>query len=326
MTTTRDPYDVLTAARPSDERLHEAWTPTRAESVLAEVRQRAAGPGAVVVRTLRARRATRRWAATGVAAAVAALGVLAASAVLTPQAAMPKAQAIEALATAAAQAPTLAIGPGQYLHQVVTFRQDHRDAQTPAVDSTSESWVDAGGTTWLRAVSRTDPVGTSYSRVPASKLGPDPFMGTQPSDYERWPTDATALRAFFDAHIRSDGPNALDPSQSIFEDCTDRFVAGTTPPKLNAALIRLLGSLPQVTTSRVQFAGRAAVRLEYRGAYVDAVYFDERTAQYLGETDSGNRTEVTALPTVVDAVPAEVRARATTDPSSTDTAESVTGG
>ena len=153
-------------------------------------------------------------------------------------------------------------------------------------------------------------MGTFYYRVPASDLGADPFMGTQPADYLQWPTDPTRLRAFFDAHIRSTGPNATDPSQSIFEDCSDRFVSGTTPPRLNAAMIRVLGSLPQVTTSRVQFAGRDAVELEYRGAFVNALYFDEETAQYLGETALGERTEVAGQPTLVGSVPTEVREKA----------------
>ncbi|KRE52678.1 hypothetical protein [Phycicoccus sp. Soil748] len=310
----RDPFALLVAARPTDDDLTDDWGPADVEDTLASTRRRADPQHTSAGRTvaLVPRRSRRRWVALGAAAAVATLAVAGGTAVLAPGTALPRADAVEQLASTAAVAPTLVVGPGQYLHQVVTFTQAHRDAQTPAVDSTSESWVDADGTAWRRDTSRVEPVGTTYERIPASDLGDDPFMGTQPADYQQWPSDPAGLRAFFDAHLRSDGPNSLDPSQAIFEDCSDRFAQGMTPPALNAAMIRLLGSLPQVTTSRVQFAGHDAVELEYRGAYVDAVYFDAATARYLGETDSGNRTEVTVQPTVVDSVPAVVRARAKT--------------
>jgi hypothetical protein len=308
-----DPFALLAAARPTDDALADGWSPSRTEAALATLRRTGAEdtPADRIV-DLAPRRSRRRWVALGAAASVAALAVLGGTTVFAPDSALPRADAVERLAVTAALAPGLEVGPGQYLHQVVTFSQEHRDAQTPAVDSTSESWTDADGTTWRRDVSRAEPVGTFLYRLPAAPLGDDPFTGTQPADYQQWPTEPEALRAFFDAHLRSDGPNALDASQAIFENCTDRFVQGMTPPALNAGMIRLLGSLPQVTTSRVRFAGKAAVELEYRGAYVDALYFDESTAQFLGENRTGSRTEVTAQPTVVDAVPAEVLARART--------------
>ena len=308
-----DPFALLAAARPTDDVLAADWSPARAEAALAAVRRSGAEAPAGRMVALTPRRTRRRWVALGAAAAVAALAVLGGTTVFAPDTALPRADAVERLASTAALAPTLEVGPGQYLHQVVTYTQEERGAQTPAVDSTSETWTDADGTTWLRVVSRTAPTGTTYSRFPATPLGDDPFMGTQPSDYQQWPTEPVALRAFFDAHIRSDGPGALDPSQAIFENCTDRFVQGMTPPALNAAMIRLLGSLPQVSTSRVRFAGHDAVKLEYRGAYVNAVYFDDATARYLGETDPGNRTEVVVQPSIVEAVPAEVRTRARTE-------------
>ncbi|WP_406830858.1 hypothetical protein ABEG17_17940 [Pedococcus sp. KACC 23699] len=311
---TFDPLRLLEAARPTEDALGADWPSTRAEAVLTDSLRRAGAedtPAGRVV-ALAPRRSRRRWVALGAAAAVAALAVLGGTTVFAPDTALPRADAVERLAATAALAPTLEVGPGQYLHQVVTFSQAHRDSQTPAVDSTSESWTDADGTTWLRDVSRAAPTGTTFSRFPATPLGDDPFMGTQPADYLQWPTEPTALRALFDAHIRSTGPNALDPSQAIFENCTDRFVQGMTPPALNAAMIRVLGDLPQVSTSRVRFAGHDAVKLEYRGAYVDAVYFDEASGRYLGETDPGNRTVVTVQPIVVDAVPAEVLAKAKT--------------
>jgi hypothetical protein len=310
-----DPFSLLAAARPTDDVLADRWSPSRSEAALASTLRRSGAedlPAGRIV-ALAPRRSRRRWVALGAAAAVAALAVLGGTTVFAPDTALPRADAVERLAATAALAPTLEVGPGQYLHQVVASTQAHRDAQTPAVDSTSESWVDADGTTWLRVVSRAAPTGTTYSRVPATPLGDDPFMGTQPADYLQWPTEPKALRAFFDAHLRSTGPNALDPSQAIFENSTDRFVQGMTPPALNAAMIRVLGDLPQVTTSRARFAGHDAVKLEYRGAYVDAIYFDEATARYLGETDPGTRTEVVVQPSIVGAVPAEVRARARTE-------------
>ena len=319
-----DPLTLLTAARPSGDALSADWSPLRAEAALAATLRRAADqddPAGRIV-ALAPRRSRRRWVALGAAAAVAALAVLGGTTVFAPTRALPRADAVERLASTAAVAPTLDVGPGQYLHQVVVYSQPHRDAQTPAVDATSETWVDADGTTWLRTVDRAGTARTTYERIPASDLGDDPFMGTQPADYQQWPSDPAGLRAFFDAHIRSTGPNSLDPSQAIFENCSDRFAQGMTPPALNAAMIRLLGSLPQVTTSRVQFAGHDAVKLEYRGAYVDAVYFDEATARYLGETDSGSRAEVTVQPAVVDSVPAVVRARARTE-GSEDSSDSV---
>ena len=312
---TRDPLDVLASASPTPATLERDWTSVRSEAALRATLRHAASadPSSGHVRALTPRRSRRRWVALGAAAAVAALASLGAVTVLAPEAALPKADAVEQLARTAALAPSLELGAGEYIHHVVHVTQRNSDAQTPAVDLTSESWVDAEGTTWRRDVSRTDPVGTTYHRLPASDLGDDPFQGTQPSDYLKWPTEPTALRTFFDAHIRSDGLNALDASQSIFEDCSDRFTSGTTPPRLNAALIRLLGSLPQVTTSRVQFAGRQAVELEYRGAYVNALYFDEQTAAYLGETAQGERTVAEGAPGVVDALPREVRDRAVTE-------------
>lgn len=309
-----DPLDLLAAGRPTSASLQRDWTPARAEVALATTLHRTRdeaedGPPARLL-ALTPRRSRRRWVALGAAAAAAALVVLGGTAVLAPDAALPRADAVEQLARRAEVAPTLQVGPGEYLHQVVHFTQQNRDARTPAVDTTSESWVDAEGTSWRRDLSKVGPVGTSYYRFPPSDLGDDPFMGTQPSDYLRWPTDPAGLRAFFDAHLRSTGPNSLDPSQAIFENCSDRFLSGTVPPKLNAAMIRVLGSLPQVTTSKVRYAGRAAIELEYRGAYVNAVYFDEQTARYLGETALGERTLVTTEPSVVGSVPAVVRKHA----------------
>lgn len=325
---TRDPFDVLTAARPTDERLDEAWTDTRSEAALRVIAGRldaeqTAGTGVVPLAPPRLRGLTRRrWLAVGAVAAAAAFA--SAVGVLAPDAALPRATAVEQLAARAASAPVTVAGPGQFVHVVSTTTQERRDDQTPQVDETSESWVDATGTIWRRDVSRTAPVGTTYYKFEPVALDDDPFWGKNAADYAQWPTDPVELRAFLSAHLSNHAPGkTIDGSQPIFENVSDRLGSGLTSPQLNAALIRVIGSLPEVSVADVSYAGHDAVRLEYRGMYVDALYFDKETAAYLGETSPGAETRILTQD-VVDQVPAEVLAKAVLQ-GNEDSAASVNG-
>jgi hypothetical protein len=255
------------------------------------------------------RRSWRRAALGGVAAA-AACGAILASSVVGPHAAMPQAHALDRLALVAESAPQAVPGPGQYVHQVTRFVQQGSGAQTPAIDTTSESWVRADGTTWRREVARRQPVGTTYLLQRPAPLGDDPFFGIRPADYLRWPTGTLELRRYVQARVARPVPGAsVDVTQAVFEDLSDRFATGVTPAALNAAMIRVLGSLPGVTTSRVTYDGHGAVRVAYRYGVVDALYFDERTAQFLGETMPGLASHVLTRD-VVGSVPEQVRRRA----------------
>ncbi|GAB3592888.1 hypothetical protein GCM10027446_14280 [Angustibacter peucedani] len=307
MTTThRDPVDLLELARPDDDDLVTSWSPDRAEQVLSGLTRPTPGRRPRTTAT----RARRRVALGAVAAAAAAVALLA-STVLAPRDAMPQAQAVERLARTAASAPATTPGPHGYVHQVVHFVQQGRDAQTPAIDVTSESWVRADGTAWYREVSRRDPVGTTYRRIPPAALGDDPFYGVRPADYERWPTEPGALRRYLEAHVnRAAARDERDVTQTVFEGMSDRFGVGLTPPELNAAMIRVLGSLPEVRTTSTTYAGRPAVRLAFTYDVENALYFDQGTAQFLGETMSGSASQV-LVRDVAGSVPLTVRERAT---------------
>jgi hypothetical protein len=309
----RDPITLLTAARPTDARLAEAWSEHRADAALADLLDRAAAPtsaatNAAAVR-LAPRRTRRRILMLGVAAAATAVTALAGSAILAPDSALPKAAAVERLARAAAQAPATVLGEGQFIHLVLDTEQEGRDRYTPQLDLTNESWTDRTGHSWRRDVSRVPALPTAYLRFDPTQLGPDPFWGTEPADYEQWPRDPSELTAFLRSHLHDVPGKTTDGSQPIFETLSDRFVQGMTPPDLNAALIRVIGSLPEVTVTDLRWAGHDAVRLEYRGIYVNAMYFDRATAAYLGETATGMELVVRKRE-VVDEVPAEVLQRA----------------
>jgi hypothetical protein len=174
-------------------------------------------------------------------------------------------------------------------------------------------------------VSRVPADSTSYSAyAPPAALLDDPFNGIRPSDYAKWPTDPTELTAFLRSHFHDVPGKTTDASQPIFEDLSDKYAQGMIPPELSAALIRVMGALPEVHVADVEFAGHEAVELEYRGIYVNAMYFDRETAAYLGETSPGSWSAVRST-AVVDSVPAVVRDNAHVDPPSPDTEESVNG-
>ncbi|MGN6302997.1 MAG: hypothetical protein ACTHN8_18085 [Angustibacter sp.] len=306
-TPTRDPFDTLVAARPTGDDLQLQWSPQRADVALATMLEPHHAARRPAVRQL-APRAARRIV-LGAVAAAAACGVILGSGVIAPREAMPQAHAVERLAQVAASAPATTPGPHDYVHQVVRYLQQGRDARTPAIDTTSESWVGADGTSWFREISRRDPVGTTYRRVPPTPLD-DPYSGVRPADYLSWPTGTEQLRAYLEGHVnRAAAREEQDVTQAVFEGLSDRFATGLTPPELNAAMIRVLGSLPGVRTSTTTYAGRRAVRLAFTYGVENAVYFDEGTAQYLGETMPGFSAQVLTHD-VVGSIPRAVRERA----------------
>jgi hypothetical protein len=310
---TRDPVTLLATARPTDDRLAESWSEHRADATLAALLERSGTPSTPATNAaatrLAPRRTRRRVLGLGAAAAVTVVTALAGAAVLAPEATLPKAAAVERLASTAAKAPGTVIGEGQFIHLVLDTKQQGRDRFTPQLDLSNESWTDSTGRSWRRDVSRVPALGTAYLRFEPTPLGPDPFWGTEPADYDQWPRDTSELTAFLRSHFHDVPGKTTDASQPIFETLSDRFLQGMTPPDLNAALIRVIGSLPQVTVTDLRWAGHDAVRLEYRGDYVNAMYFDKATAAYLGETATGMEL-VVRKQEVVGEVPAEVLDRA----------------
>jgi len=304
--TTSDPVDVLVAARPTDESIHARWTATRSMATLARIERLANGDGSADGGSGADVRRRRRWALLG-AAAMTAGAAIAATNVLAPQESLPQATAVERLAATAAAAPAPTLGRDQYIHVLLHATQQGGDEHTPAVDIVNESWADSAGRVWRRDVALKDPrgTGTRYYLFPTRCRPTSIFEAITPGDYHRWPTEPGALLAFIRQHIPANHPGDLDESQPIFENLSDRFVSGATPPALNAAMIRVLGDLPQVRTSYVRFADRDAVKVAYHGEVVQAMYFDRRTAQFLGATDPAGQVTM-STPEVVDEVPAEV--------------------
>lgn len=305
--TDRDPFDRLAAARPTDESIASSWTPSRATTAFTHLRELADGEPATGTDSSNARHRARRWAVLGMAAAATAGVAVAATSFLAPRDSLPQASAVERLATAAAAAPASALRADQYLHVSLRSTQRETDPGTPGFDGTSESWLASDGRTWRRDVTRVDArgPGTRYFLFPTRCDDADIFEAVRPADYLQWPTEPAALTSFLRERLPAEHENNLDESQPIFEDLSDRFVSGATPPDLNAAMIRVLGGLPEVSTTHVRFSGRDAVKLEYRGAYVEAMYFERDTAQFLGTTDASGEMTMTQ-PAVVDEVPAEV--------------------
>jgi hypothetical protein len=319
-TDTRDPLDLLTGSRPTDDGLAEAWTTTRSSAALDVVLRRAAGDDVRAGRTpaLAPRPRRRRWAALGAAAALAAVAAFGATAVLAPDSSLPRAAAIERLAATARAASPLEIPAGRFLHTVTSSQQaptgPDQAGHTPRAHGSAEAWTDAAGSTWVvdtgvaegkpyRNVSRFDAPRADVGTIPSSPRG-----------LRTWPTTGATLEPWLRARISSgpgsdEGPRVQD--DMVFETLKDQLWLTYTPPGVRAAAVEVIAGLPGTTVS--SGAGRTSLRYAWQGTnhgLVETLVFDDRTSRVVEQQSTSAGMTYSARTTtaeLVDTLPRELR-------------------
>jgi hypothetical protein len=310
---TNDLDDRLAALRPVPH-----WTDAERAAVLDRVlADRADGPI-----PFRARRRRLVLGVTGlVAAAAAAVAVPLLLPTGSPGGPDPAAaRALRHLAHVAAGGPNLHVGPGQYIHLVLTSHQNPTPGQ-PTVDSRYESWTDATGRTWQVRDDRSDWAGAEPTITSHEVWLIEPGRGigdvlTQ-RDLEKLPSDPVKLRAYLDEH----GEHANSTDERIFLGVGTILRGGMAPPALRSAAIQVLAGLRHVTigTTTIDADGNPVQEFDFadpatRKGERWAVLFDTRTAQITEERQDFHgkvlyRGDVSRLG-VVDSLPATVRAEA----------------
>jgi hypothetical protein len=255
------------------------------------------------------------------AAAAAAVAIPALLPAGSPGGADPAAaRALHRLAAVAAGGPDLHIGPGQYIHLVLTSHQNPTPGQ-PTVDSRYESWTDSAGRTWQVRDDRMD-YGGSARPVTSHEvwlIEPGHGIGTLPTqrELEALPTDPDQLRRYLLDH----GQQANSTDERIFLGVGDILRGGMAPADLRAAAIDVLAHLRHVTLGDITVDANGNPVQEF--VFEDeatrpderwALLFDTRTAQITEERYEFDgklhaRGDVTGL-RVVDSLPPSVRADA----------------
>ena len=251
---TRDPLDLLTAARPGTDALEATWTPARAGAALAATLRSPDQALAGRAPSLAPRRPglpRRRWVALGAAASVLAGTGLAATTALAPTAVLTPASALERTVQVAAQAP-VGVPDRGYWHSVMTTTST--GAGAPEVASI-ETWSAADGTEV--GLTRTDGHALPFRAgdgVPGS-MGSIAFI-------RGLPADPTALVHALDHAVGEDQHTDL----SRFDALTSLLYKGTARPAVRAAAIRALTTLHGIRVRTDTLQGRQLLRIDLHGA------------------------------------------------------------
>ena len=278
-TIARHDISWVIAMRPTERELEQEWTTGRKEAVwervlLARQLESETGENSVILETLVApQRMSRRKSLIVVGSVAAAVAALLTVPLLLPSGGPvgpPSAQALEALAAAAAGQRPLA--PGQFRHEITRSQQNGHVTE-------HESWTAADGHLW-----RVDSIaGTStYYAFPP---GEDDVNNPSRAFLETLPTDPAALQSYLEANVH--GSSSRD--EAVFVAVGDMLRGGFAPPALRAAALRVLEKTPHVTAEPGRdSAGRAATVVRFvdesiRPGEVQSLYFDPATAAILQE-------------------------------------------
>ncbi|MFN8098374.1 MAG: hypothetical protein U0Q21_08820 [Dermatophilaceae bacterium] len=306
MTTVRDPFDILRAARPTDADLAREFDPNAGGRVLAEVLERAGRPHDIRTTHPTPRRG-RRWVGLVLAAAGAATALAIGPSLIDPSGG-PSASALSALAQTAATQKDGPIPVGEYVHLTVTQVQ-HGDAgaiatvgssSTPAADETRirDLWVGADGTTYAKL---SGPDMNTVIRFPATA----PY---DPATVATLPIDSDGLYRWFATHTSG----SSSAHEAVFVGVGDLLRTGFAPPLVARAAIESLDHLPEVTTAPATTpAGAHGVRVTFRDNTIREGYqylvFDSATADVVEEGSDDERghsyRSVTAYDGLVETVP-----------------------
>lgn len=313
---TNDILDQLRHFKPDPEVLELRW-PAESRAGLAELIRH----DEVGTRARLRHRPRRRWvvaASVTVAAAVAA----AVPALLpdgVPGAASPAAAAaLEQLARVAARAPVDTARPGQFVHTVlrehtIGVPEGTADGSVPNVIETRDSWRASDGRLWQRDVA-VDVTGTTFGRKPqtSTEVIPASEYSTEAAYLESLPTDAGDLDRYLRAHVS--GSDSTD--EAVFVAVGDMLRGGTASAGVRSAAVTVLARTDHVRLGPVSRDGLGRDVQEFdfvnegdRPGVVEALLFDTRTAQLIGERTTQPGAEHTTsvlVSEVVDSVPADV--------------------
>lgn len=313
---THDVLDQLRTFRPDPEALERQW-PAESRAALAEQITN----DEVGTRARLRHRPRRRWV---VAASVAVAAALAAAvpALLpdgVPGAASPAAAAaLEQLARVAANAPVDTAGPGQFVHTVLREHtngapEGAADGSVPNVIETRDSWRASDGRLWQRdvAVDVTRTASGSTSRTSTEVVPASEYSG-EAAHLAALPTDAGSLERYLRAHVS--GSDSTD--EAVFVAVGDLLRGGTVTAGTRSAAVAVLARTAHVRLGPVSRDGLGRDVQEFdfvneaaRPGVVEALLFDRRTAQLVGERTTQPGAEHTTsvlVSEVVDSVPADV--------------------
>ncbi|KGN33412.1 hypothetical protein N802_15240 [Knoellia sinensis KCTC 19936] len=271
----RDPLDLLTTARPTDASLDTTWSSTRSEGALATMQRLAESDGkqAYVSRLSPRRRTTRRWAALGgVAAAMAFVAIVAPA--LLGRGSTSATAAITPLISIAENADPVVIPAGHFLHLVTVENPDGLPPGSAGdAPLTRESWMSSDGHLWRRT---SPPSGRVVLEDLGAQDGNALHLPQSVSTLEL-PTDANALEAFLRRRVQG----SSSQNEAVFEAIAALSRAGDLPPRVRAASLEVLASLPEVTAAKVSVAGQRVVRVEFAD---DSIRKDETKVMLFAST------------------------------------------
>lgn len=289
----------LTAARPTDANLAEAWPAVEQDALLDRTRDEAGLPH---------RRVRRRTAWMAGVAAVSAFVVV--PSVISVGDASARGELL-ALALLAAEVDGPVFAPGTFLHmKTESVQENSRFVEGGATYETHrEAWLRWDGTLW--AVDTDPRRGFIDHNVFEAPTEPS-FGAATPEFVASLPDTAAELRAYLDENVS--GSNSHD--EALFTAVTDMASSRMLDPATFAVALEAIADIGRVRTSDVVVEGREAVEISFRPFWVAAIAaesmtIDKETAQVL-RTSSSNPTgtyeSTTTLLEVIGEVPAEVLA------------------
>lgn len=304
---TTDPLDLLTAARPTDASLEATWSSIRSDATLATTQQLAQtyATAPMISRVPRRRLNRRRFAALVSAVAVIAVAAVVAPALLGDRGSSATA-ALRPLVVIAENADPVVIPAGHFL-RIVTV--ENPDGMPPGsmgdAPLTHESWTSADGHLWRRD---TTPNGKSRLYDLGVQSGDIVNLPGKPLPILDLPTEPDALEALLRRHVSGSSSR----NEAVFVAISELSRSGVLPPKVRAASLQVLATLPEVTAAKVSVDGKSLVRVDFaddsiRKDLTFSLLFDPTTATLVEEAETfrgvpGYRSVVTSRQ-IVDAMP-----------------------
>ncbi len=299
--------DLIERTKPTEEGLHDAWTPSLRHEVLQDV---------LAGSTRRVRPGRRAWPLAVAASVVAALmlsGPIALPGWFTTTAA---AEELGKVAAAASTQTRLEWGDHQYLRvQSIDTRTGMADgpaagAEPPATDVsagtrvTFDDYYTTDGWTW------SDRVANGHTE---QYIFPPAWGWMRPDYASAMPTEPHLLDAF----LRARALGSTSPDEAVFIAISDMLLKEAAPPAVRSAAIGVLGLNPKVTVERTtDTLSRPALKVTFtdeamRPGVQQYLYLAPDTGVLLGHGSIGPDRDYQSVITnrqVVDALPADLAA------------------
>lgn len=319
---TKDPFELLTSARPTDTSLRETWSSHRSDAALTSMEQHAVADAPHPALVPRRRINRRRWVALVSAAAAISAAAVVMPALLGDRGTSATA-ALRPLVMIAEKAEPVVIPDGQFLHLVTVENPDGTPAGASGGEEyprTMESWMSAAGHLWRRDTTADGTVRIEDFGVQDGSLF---NLRSTPVTQLDLPADPEALAEV----LRRDVTGSTSKNEATFVAIAELSRTGVLPPRVRAASLEVLASLPEVTATKIDVGGQSRVRVVFtdesrRKDETRVLFFDSTTAQLVEEAGTfrgvTNFRSVITRREVVAEMPSGLADRAAKEAAKTD--------